>query len=90
MSSTFLLLLWNQAASPHVFGADSPEEVWSDFDTNGDGYITADELVAKLGCTLKEAQDDIEAADEDPKDGKINPREAANAMIMIEAHIHER
>ena len=58
----------------------------SDFDTNGDLLVDADELAAAWGWTVEKAQSHIDHFDEDG-DGKINAHEAAVLMTRIESNI---
>ena len=76
-----------QAASAHEFGDGSMSAIMSEYDTNGDGFVDAEELAAEWDWTVENAQGHIDSFDED-MDGLINSTEFADVMNRIENHLH--
>ena len=76
-----------QASSAHGVSDGSAGVVMSEYDHDGDGFVSASELADQWGWTEAKAQHHIDTFDEDG-DGQIDTAEFAHVMNMIENHIH--
>merc|ERR1711992_255183 len=75
------------ASSAHGVSDGSAGAVMSEYDHDGNGFVSASELADQWGWTEDKAQNHIDTFDEDD-DGQINTVEFAHVMNMIENHIH--